>query len=152
MDESLDTGETCDLFLPFLCGEDGVDDRREDCLDGVGVHGLDDGQSSCLGGVLDRNQLVTNGGEDIWEEDDQIWLDGGRGIGVLSNGLDGIESAFADSGILLVAELLLQRLDGPAVSGVSIAENNFLNSSRQVETIKLATRDRKSALKPNPRV
>jgi hypothetical protein len=33
---------------------------------------------------------------------------------VLSNCLDGIESALADGGILLVAELLLQRLDGSA--------------------------------------
>lgn len=120
-DESLDTAETGDFFLPFLCSEDGFDDGREDGLDGVGVDRLDDGQSSGGCGVLDWDHLIANGGEDGWEEDDEVWLDGGGGFGMLSDSLDGIESSFPYVGIFLVSELLLQRFDG----SVGILVSNF---------------------------
>jgi hypothetical protein len=38
---------------------------------------------------------------------------------VLSNGLDGIESALSHNGILLVCQLLLEHLDGPRGANVS---------------------------------
>jgi hypothetical protein len=64
---------------------------------------------------LDRDHLVTDGGESGGEEDDQVWLDGGGSFGVLSNGLDGIESAFPCVRILFVGKLLLEGCDRAVV-------------------------------------
>jgi len=83
LDESLDAVQACDLFLPFLGGEDGVDDGREDGLDGVGVDTLDNSQSSNLGSSLDSRDLVTDGGEDRGEQDDEVWLNACGNLGVL---------------------------------------------------------------------
>jgi hypothetical protein len=102
-DESLDAVETGDLFLPFLCGKNRVDDGGEDGLDGVGVHSLDDAESSGCGGVLDWHQLITNSRENRWEKDDEVWLDGGGDFRVLRNSLDSVESAFSCVGILFVS-------------------------------------------------
>jgi hypothetical protein len=113
-DKGLDTAETSDLFLPLLCGEDGVDDGWQDDLDGVCVDGLDDAQSSLLCGILDWDHLVTNGCQDGWEESDKIWLNSRRGLAMLSDSLDGVESALSYNGILLVRQLLLEGLDSPA--------------------------------------
>ena len=112
LDQGLDESETCDLFLPFLCGKDRVDDVWEGSLDSVGVDSLDQTGCSVLSSVLDWDHLVTNGGKDEWEEDDEVWLDGGGGLGVLSNRLDGVESALSCGGILLVGELLLECCNG----------------------------------------
>lgn len=113
LNESLDTGETCDLLLPFLGGENGVDDGWEDGLDTVGVDTLDDGQGGDLGGALHRGDLVTNGGEDVWEEDDEVWLNSGRDLGVLGDGLDGVQGTLTKGSILLVGQLLGENIDGP---------------------------------------
>jgi hypothetical protein len=75
--------------------------------------------------ILDWHHLVTNGREDGRKEDDEIWLDGRGGFGMLRNGLDGIESAFSSVGILLVAKLLLQGFDGSASMVISIVFEIF---------------------------
>lgn len=116
--------EASDLFLPFLCGEDGIDNRREDGLDCVGVDSFDDAQSSFLCSILDRDHLVANGCENRWEENDKIRLDSRGGFGVFSNCLDGIESALSGIRILLVAKLLLESLDGPKAKNVSMTLSN----------------------------
>jgi len=113
LDESLDTGQTCDLLLPFLGSENGVDDGWEDGLDTVGVDALDDGQGGDLGGALHSGDLVTNRGEDVWEEDDEVWLNGGRDLGVLRDGLDGVQGTLTKGSILLVGKLLDENVDRP---------------------------------------
>jgi len=117
--EGLNAVESNILLLPLLCGKNGVDDGWEDSLDGVGVDSLDDGQSSLAGGVLYWDHLVTDGGKHRGEEDDEVWLNGSRGVGMFSDGLDGVQRTFPGVGILLVGELLLESLDSPGGANVS---------------------------------
>lgn len=115
--------------MPFLCVSDRVDNWGEDSLDGVGVDSFDDAHSGGLSSISDWYNLVTNGCEAQRQENDEVWLDGGRGVLVVCNRLDGVESPLPYVGILLVAELLLQRLDGPGKQVVSIsALSKFLHS------------------------
>jgi hypothetical protein len=62
--------------------------------------------------VLDWDHLVTDGSENRGEEGEEVWLDGSGCFRVLSDSLDGIESAFSYVGILLVSELFLESFDG----------------------------------------
>lgn len=110
-DEGIDEVEGGHLLGPLLGVADSVDERGEGGLDGVGVDGLGDGKSSSNGGVLDSGNLVTSGSEDAGEERDQVGLNMGGNLGVLSDSLDGRKSLLASGGILLVGELLLERLD-----------------------------------------
>jgi hypothetical protein len=55
----------------------------------------------------------------MWEEDDQVWLDRRADLGVLGDGLDGVQGLLADSGILLVAKLLDESVNSPIESVVS---------------------------------
>jgi hypothetical protein len=98
-----------------LCVLERLDDVRDDGLDGVGVGRGDNGLGGGLGSDLDGDNLVTDGVQDRGEELDEVGLDGGRDVGVLGNGADGIEGALAGDGILLAAKLLLQQVDGPGV-------------------------------------
>lgn len=102
--------------MPFLGGEDGVDDGREEGLDGVGVDALDDGKSSSVGGGLNSGDLVTDSGKDRWEEDDEVWLNVGGDLGVLRDGLNGVQATLTGGSILLVGELLGDGIDGPVGS------------------------------------
>lgn len=99
--------------MPFLGSENGVDDGREEGLDGVGVDTLDDGKSSSVGSSLDSRGLVTDSGEDRWQENDEVWLNVGGDLGVLGDGLDGVQATLTGSSILLVVELLGDGIDGP---------------------------------------
>jgi hypothetical protein len=85
----------------------------DDGLDGVGVGSNDNGLGGGLSSDLDARHLVTDGGEDVGQESDEVGLNGGGDLGVLGNSADGIEGALAGNGILLVAELLLQELNSP---------------------------------------
>ena len=134
--------------MPFLSGEDRFDYGRQDGLDGVGVDSLYDAQSGGLGSVLDWDHLITDGGEHGRKEDDEVWLSGGRGLGVFSDSLDGIESALSCCGILLVGELLLEGFDSPEgkiladcfeakskgekIATVNPNEPNFKNETKRV--------------------
>ncbi|KXT07235.1 hypothetical protein AC578_2421 [Pseudocercospora eumusae] len=116
--EGLDALEIGHLFGPLLCVVDGVDEVWDQELDGVGVDGLGDGKGGVLGSDLDGGHLVTDGGQDVGEELDEVWLDGGRDVGMLRNGGDGLAGELACVGILLVVEHLLQALDGLGGRGV----------------------------------
>jgi hypothetical protein len=94
----------------------------DDGLDGVGVGSNDNGLGGGLSSDLDAGHLVTDGGEDVGQESDEVGLDGGGDLGVLGNSADGIEGALAGNGILLVAELLPQKLDSPG----RVLVSNFL--------------------------
>lgn len=85
----------------------------DDGLDGVGVGSNDNGLGGGLSSDLDAGHLVTDGGEDVGQESDEVGLNGGGDLGVLGNSADGIEGALAGNGILLVAELLPQKLNSP---------------------------------------
>jgi len=126
-DEGLDAVESNILLLPLLCGEDRVDNGWEDGLDGVGVDSLDNGQSGLAGSVLYWDHLVTDSRENSREENDEVWLNSSRGVGMFSNGLDSIQRTFPCVGILLVAELLLEGFDGPGGANVS---KSFLGHGR----------------------
>lgn len=91
-----------------MCGEDGVDDRRKDGLDGVGVDGADKSQNSFLGGFLDRGHLVANGGQSGTQKSDEVRLDSRRHGGMLSDCADSVNGTLTDSGIFFVGELFLQ--------------------------------------------
>ncbi|KAI6292434.1 hypothetical protein MCOR29_011689 [Pyricularia oryzae] len=75
---------------------------------------ISNGRSGSKCCVLDRGDLVAGSGEHAGQKDNQEWLDVRRDIGVLGDGLDGAKSLLANRGILLVAELLLEVLNGPA--------------------------------------
>ncbi|TLD24339.1 hypothetical protein PspLS_06344 [Pyricularia sp. CBS 133598] len=121
-DESLDEVENSNLFRPLLGVLEGLDQVGKGGLDGVGVDSLSNGGSGSKCCVLDRGDLVAGTGENARQKDNQERLDVRRDIGVLSDGLDGAKSLLANSGILLVTELLLEVLDGPAESGRVSAE------------------------------
>ncbi len=112
-DEGVKEVERSHLLGPLLGVSERVDERRESGLDGVGVDGLSDGQGSGDRGSLDRRDLVTGTGEDAGQEDDQVGLDVGRDLGVLGNLPDGDETLLTSTGILLVVQLLSDRLDSP---------------------------------------
>lgn len=84
----------------------------DDGLDGVGVGALNNGLGSSLSSVLDWNHLVTDGGEDILEQVDEVWLDGWVDLAVVGDGTDGVQRALPRESILLVAELLPEQLYG----------------------------------------
>ena len=86
---------------------------RNQGLDCVGVGSGGDGKSSGVGSILDRNHLVTDGSEDGGEDRDEVRLNSGVNLVVRGDGLDGIACTLAGDCILLVGELLLQRLDSP---------------------------------------
>ena len=111
-DEGVDEVKDGHLLLPLLSVAERVDQGGEGGLDSVRVDGLSDGKSSGDSGVLDSGDLVTSAGEDAGEESDQVGLNMGGDLRVLSDSLDGAEGLLASGGILLVGELLLQRLDG----------------------------------------
>lgn len=115
-DEGLNAVESSDLLGPLLGSQDGVDDVGKDGLHSVGVDGLNDGEGGGDGGVLDRGDLVANGGQGGGQENDEVGLDVGGNLRVLSNGLDGRESLLTGGGILLVGELLLQGLNSPTIA------------------------------------
>ena len=126
LDEAVDEVEGGHLLGPLLGVADGVDEGSEGGLDGVGVDGISDGKSGSNGGVLDSGDLVTSGSEDAGEEGDQVRLNVGGNLAVLSNSLDGRKSLLASVGILLVGELLLERLNSPdSDSHVSTGFSNF---------------------------
>ncbi|QBZ65042.1 hypothetical protein PoMZ_06746 [Pyricularia oryzae] len=113
-DKSLDEVENSNLFGPLLGVLEGLNQVRKGGLDGVGVDCLSNGRSGSKCCVLDRGDLVAGSGEHAGQKDNQEWLDVRRDIGVLGDGLDGAKSLLANRGILLVAELLLEVLNGPA--------------------------------------
>jgi hypothetical protein len=49
----------------------------------------------------------------VWEEDDEVWLNSGRDLGVLGDGLDGVQGTLTKGSILLVGQLLGENIDGP---------------------------------------
>ena len=87
----------------------------DDGLDGVGVGSNDNGLGGGLSSDLDAGHLVTDGGEDVGQESDEVGLDGGRDGGVGGDSLDSVQGLLASVGILLVAELLLQRSEEPLI-------------------------------------
>lgn len=102
------------LLLPLLSVVDGLDEVRDEGLDGVGVGHAGDGKGGGLGGVLDGDHLVTDGGKDGGEEGDEERLNSGADLRVRGDGLDGIAGALTGEGILLVGEGLLQGGDSPS--------------------------------------
>ncbi|KUI57464.1 hypothetical protein VP1G_10889 [Cytospora mali] len=114
LDELVEDVEDEHLLLPLLGISERLVEGTDNVLDGIGVDGLSDGQTSAESGGLDRGDLVTSSGQDGGQKDDEERLDVGGNLGVTGNGLDGTQGLLADGGILLVGELLLQRLDGPA--------------------------------------
>jgi len=92
-----------------------------DGLDGVGVGALNDSLGSSLSSVLDWNHLVTDGGKNILEHVDEVWLDSWADLAVVGNSTDGVQRTLSCKGILLVVELLPEHLYSSitCVSGVS---------------------------------
>ena len=115
LDEGLDAGEADLLLLPLLGGQDRLDDEWEDGLDTVGVDALDDGNGSGLGGIADWDDLVTGGGEDRWEDGDEVWLESWGDLGVGGDGLDGVQGALAGTSILLVRKILGDLVKSPVM-------------------------------------
>ena len=111
--ECLNALEIGHLLGPLLSGLKRLGKVGDDGLDSVGVGGSDDGLGGGLSSNLDTRHLVADGGQDVGEKGDKVGLDGGGDLGVLGNSADGIEGALAGDGILLVGELLLQKLDSP---------------------------------------
>ncbi|SPQ23864.1 1521e1a3-eedc-455a-b5da-4054f20718a4 [Thermothielavioides terrestris] len=112
-DDGVDEVENRHLLGPLLGVPQGVNEGRKNGLDGVGVDRLGDGQRSRDGGVFDGRDLVTSASQDAGEQGDEVGLDMGGNLGVLSDGLDREKGLLADSGILLVGELFLKSLHGP---------------------------------------
>jgi hypothetical protein len=92
---------------------DGLDEVRNEGLDGVGVGHTGDGKGGGLGGVLDGDDLVTDGVQDGGEKLDEVGLNSGADLGVRGDGLDGIAGTLTGEGVLLVGEGLLQGSDSP---------------------------------------
>lgn len=109
--ERVDAVEGSHLLGPLLGVTQRVEDGGEDGLDGVSVGRLDDRGGGSLSGVLHRDHLVTDGREDSAQEADEVRLDAGGDSSVGSNSADGLQSTLTGESILLVAELLLERLD-----------------------------------------
>lgn len=114
LDELVEDVEVEHLLLPLLSISERLVQGLDQVLDGVGVDGLGDGQTGGESSGLDGGDLVTGAGQDAGEEGDEERLDMCGDLGVAGDRLDGVEGPLASSGILLVAELLLQVLDGPA--------------------------------------
>lgn len=115
LDEGLDASKSGLLLLPFLGSEDRLDDWWEDSLDTVGIDALDDGNGGGLGSIADWDNLVTRGTENLWQDNDEVWLESWGDLGVLGDGLNGVQGALAGSGILLVGEILGDLLKSPVV-------------------------------------
>ncbi|KUI63666.1 hypothetical protein VM1G_12020 [Cytospora mali] len=113
LDKLVENVEDEHLLLPLLGISERLVQGADNVLDGIGVDGLSDGQTSAESSSLDRGNLVTGSGQDVGQKDDEERLDVGGNLGVTGNGLDSTQGLLAGSGILLVGELLLQRLDGP---------------------------------------
>lgn len=111
--EELDALKIAHLLGPLLGVPDGLDEVRDQGLDGGGVGGTGDGECGSVGGVLNWDHLVTDGVEDGGKKGDEVRLNSGVDLRVRSDGLDGIAGTLSCVGILLVGKLLLQRLDGP---------------------------------------
>jgi hypothetical protein len=101
------------LLLPLLCVVDGLDEVRDEGLDGVGIGHTGDGEGGGLGGVLDGNNLVTDGVQDGGEKVDEVRLNSGADLRVRGDGLDGIAGTLTGEGVLLVGKSLLQGGDSP---------------------------------------
>ena len=113
LNKDIDAVESSNLLGPLLSSQDGVDDVRQDGLDSIGTDSLSDGESGGDGGILDASDLVADGGKNEGEQDYEVGLNVGRNLGMLSNVLDGNGGLLASERILLVGELLLQRLNSP---------------------------------------
>lgn len=111
--EDLDALEVGHLLGPLLCVLQRVDDVGDDGLDGVGVGSHDDGLGGGLSSDLDAAHLVTDRGQHVRQEGNEVGLDRGGDVRVLGDSTDGIESALTGDGILLAGELLLKHLDSP---------------------------------------
>lgn len=111
--EEIDALQANSLFRPLDRGLERVQDEWENSLDRVGADSLDDGKSSSSGGVLDRDLLVTNRWKDDSEKVDEVSLDSRSDRRMLSDGLDGLNSMLASSGVLLVGKLGLEMGDDP---------------------------------------
>lgn len=111
--EDLDAPKIADLLGPLERRLERVDDVGDDGLNGVGVRRGDDGLGGSLGSDLDGAHLIGNGVEGIGQKSDEVGLDGGRDGRVLSDGADGVERTLTDDGILAVAQLLAEQLNGP---------------------------------------
>ncbi|ROV98021.1 hypothetical protein VMCG_07082 [Cytospora schulzeri] len=114
LDKLVEDVEDEHLLLPLLGISQRLVEGTNNVLDGVGVDGLSDGHTSTESGGLDGGDLVTGSGQDRGQQNDEEGLDVGGNLGVTGNSLDGAQGLLADSGILLVGQLLLQALDGPA--------------------------------------
>ena len=113
LDKDIDAVESSNLLGPLLGSQDGVDDVGQDGLDSVGADGLGDGERSSDGSILDASDLVANGGKNEGKKDDEVRLNVGRDLGMLGNVLDSNGGLLTGERILLVRDLLLQRLDSP---------------------------------------
>jgi hypothetical protein len=111
--KNLDELEAGHLLLPFQGVAEGVDDVGEDGLDGVGIDSPRNSERSGLRRFNDWHGLITDGGKDLREECDKIWLDSGGNVGVRGDGLDGISGTLTTDSILLVGELLLEDFKQP---------------------------------------
>ncbi|TLS26533.1 hypothetical protein PpBr36_04202 [Pyricularia pennisetigena] len=106
------------LGVPHGVANDGDEvGNTKGSLGGGGLDkSLDEVENSNLFRPLLGGDLVAGSGEHARQKDNQERLDVSRNIRVLSDGLDGAKSLLANRGILLVAELLLESLDGPEKS------------------------------------
>jgi hypothetical protein len=113
LDEGVEEVQSQQTLRELLGVAEGLEDSGQSSLDSVGVDGLSDGQTGSDGGSLDAGDLVTGTSQDGGQELNQERLNVGGNLGVLGNGLDGSQSLLADSGILLVVQLLGKSLEGP---------------------------------------
>jgi hypothetical protein len=79
-----------------------VDNVRDDSLDSIGVRSFDNGLGGSLSSDLDGADLVTNSGQRVRQERDEVGLDGGGDVRVLGDGADGVQRTLTSNGILLV--------------------------------------------------
>jgi len=112
LDESLKAGQSGHLLLPLLGSLHGLENGRDNGLDGVGVDSLYDGGSGALGGLLDGSNLVTDRVEDGQKEGNEVRLNTGSDGLVGGDSPDTLEGTLTGHGILLVGQLLLEGLDG----------------------------------------
>lgn len=131
LNERVEALESAQLLSPLLGGLQGLENRRNDGLDGIAVDALDNGNSGTLSGVLDVGHLVTNGSEDRAEESHEVRLNTGGDGGVGSNGPDSVASALAGIGILLIRELLLEIFGEPMLCVSKLVRDEKIFLSRR---------------------
>jgi len=112
LNKDVDAVESSHLFGPLLGVGKRIEDRGDNGLDGVTGNRLDDSDSGGLGGLLDGDDLVTDGGEDGAEESNKVGLNTGSDCGVRGNSTDTLAGTLTGDGVLLVGELLLEDLSG----------------------------------------